>query len=229
MKPPSIYEFGGREDVVRRVQTPLATHFRGHSPVLDIGCGRGIFLQILMAAGIDAIGLDHSDEAVASCREKGFQVHCEDAHIYLTRNEQRFGGIFCSQVIEHLDYEDALALLKLCHAALRPDGVLLLVTPNPLDLSIISEIFWLDPTHVRPYPGALLKSMLESVGLQPTIERYFLGDWRLVGRKNLLAYFFRRMLLGRYYGKPNTMILARKSTPAIPAKNNGQPSSSAVR
>jgi SAM-dependent methyltransferase len=203
----------------------LAKHFRGCSPVLDIGCGRGIFLQILAAAGIEAVGLDHSDEAVALCREKGFQVHREDAHRYLTRNEQRFGGIFCSHVIEHLAYEDALSLVKLCHSALRPDGVLLLLTPNPQDLAVISEVFWLDPTHVRPYPGPLLKSMLESVGLQVKIERYFLGDWRLVGRKNLPAYLLRRMLLGRYYGKSNTMILASKSTATTTAKNNGQPSS----
>src|SRR6266446_7543647 len=201
MKPTSLYEFGGDENAVRRIQAPLAKHFRGCSPVLDIGCGRGIFLQILADAGIEAIGLDHSDEAVALCRDKGFQVHREDAHTYLTRNEQRFGGIFCSHVIEHFAYEDALALIKLCHAALRDDGVLLLLTPNPQDLAVISEVFWLDPTHVRPYPGPLLKTMLETVGLQVRIERYFLGDWRLVGRKHLPAYFLRRMLLGRYYGK----------------------------
>jgi SAM-dependent methyltransferase len=210
MKSVSLYQFGSDENVVRRIQSPFVEFFRGAAPVLDIGCGRGIFLQLLSEAGIDAIGLDHSDEAVALCQEKGFQVHREDAQAYLGRNPGQFGGIFCSHVIEHMAYDDALAFLELCHSALRRDGILILVTPNSQDLAVISEIFWLDPTHVRPYPVPLLKSMLASVGFRVSLHRHFLGDWRLIGRRNLPGYFLRRMLLGRYYGKPNTLVLARK-------------------
>jgi 2-polyprenyl-3-methyl-5-hydroxy-6-metoxy-1,4-benzoquinol methylase len=211
MKPISLYEFGSDENVVRRIQRPFVEFFRGAAPVLDIGCGRGIFLQLLSDAGIDAIGLDHSDEAVALCQQKGFQVQREDARIYLGRNPGRFGGIFCSHVVEHMGYDDALAFLQLCSDALRNDGVIVLVTPNPQDLAIISEIFWLDPTHVRPYPALLLKSMLASAGFRVGLHRHFLGDWRLIGRRNLPGYLLRRMLLGRYYGKPNTLVLARKN------------------
>jgi O-antigen chain-terminating methyltransferase len=211
MKPISLYEFGSDENVVRRIQRPFVEFFRGAAPVLDIGCGRGIFLQLLSEAGIDAIGLDHSDEAVALCRQKGFQVHRENAQVYLGRNPGKFGGIFCSHVIEHMAYDDALAFLQLCHDSLRNDGVLVLVTPNTQDLAVISEIFWLDPTHVRPYPAPLLKSMVESVGFHVSLQRRFLGNWRLIGRRNLPGYFLRRMLLGRYYGKPNTLVLARKN------------------
>jgi 2-polyprenyl-3-methyl-5-hydroxy-6-metoxy-1,4-benzoquinol methylase len=206
----SLYKFGSDEDVVRRVQQSFADLFRGAAPVLDIGCGRGIFLEILARAGIEAIGLDHSDESVEFCREKGFRVQREDAHTFLAGTEQQFGGIFCSHVIEHLAYEDASALLKLCYRALRPGGVLLVVTPNPLDLAVISEIFWLDPTHVRPYPAPLLRNMSEAAGFRISLVRQFLGDWRLIGRRNLPVYLLRKLLLGRYYGKPNTLVLARK-------------------
>lgn len=209
-RPVSLYEFGGSEKVVRHIQRPFVKFFQNASPVLDIGCGRGIFLELLTSAGVDAVGLDHSDEALAFCRRKGFEVYQADARSYLAQNEHQFGGIFCSHVIEHFAYEDALELIQLCHAALRPGGVLLLVTPNPLDLAVITEIFWLDPTHVRPYPTQLLKSMLASSGFRVTLERRFLGDWHLIGKRHLAGYLVRRLLLGRYYGKPNALVLAKK-------------------
>jgi 2-polyprenyl-3-methyl-5-hydroxy-6-metoxy-1,4-benzoquinol methylase len=209
MKSISLYNFGGSEDVVRRIQARFVNLFKGSDPVLDVGCGRGIFLELLSNAGIEVVGIDHSEESVSWCRQKGFMVHREDARSYLGRNKEKFGGIFCSHVIEHMAYEDAASFLELCNFALRAGGVVLIVTPNPADIAV-TEIFWLDPTHVRPYPKLLLKSMLEATGFQVTMEKQFLGNWRLVGRRNLPAYILRRLLLGRYYGKPQTLLLAKK-------------------
>lgn len=210
----SLYEFGSSEDTVRRVQKPFVEFFRNSAPVLDIGCGRGVFLKLLADARIESVGIDHSEEALAICREKGFNVRREDARTYLDAAPERLGGIFCSHVIEHMGYEDALAFLGLCYRALRPGGVLLLVTPNPEDICIMSDIFWLDPTHVRPYPRSLLKSMLKSSGFRVRLAKSFLGSWRLVGKRNLPGFLLRRMLLGKYFGKPNTLVLAEKSLDA---------------
>jgi SAM-dependent methyltransferase len=210
VSPISLYEFGSSEDTVRRIQKRFVEFFRGCAPVLDIGCGRGVFLKLLSDAGIEAFGIDHSEEALVICREKGFSVRRDDARSYLSAEPERFGGIFCSHVIEHMGYDDALAFLELCRRALRPGGILLLVTPNPEDICIMSDIFWLDPTHVRPYPRLLLQTMLESAGLQVQLAKSFLGSWRLVGKRNMPGYLLRRMLLGKYFGKPNTMLLARK-------------------
>ena len=163
MKPISLYEFGVTEDLVRRIQKRFVEHFRGCGPVLDIGCGRGVFVELLTAAGIKAIGLDHSQEAITACEAKGL-----------------------------------------------PRAKLLLITPNPEDLSVIAEIFWLDPTHVRPYPRKLLRAMLDAVGFQILLDEQYLGSWKMVGRRHLPAYFYRRLLLGRYFGRPNTMMLAKK-------------------
>jgi 2-polyprenyl-3-methyl-5-hydroxy-6-metoxy-1,4-benzoquinol methylase len=190
----SLYEFGGSEDTIRRIQKPFVEFFRSSAPVLDIGCGRGIFLQLLSDAGIQACGIDHSEEALAACRQKGFSVHCEDARSYLSKQPERFGGIFCSHVIEHMAYEDALVFIDLCYRALRPGGLLLLVTPNPEDICIMSDIFWLDPTHVRPYPKLLLETMLESAGFRVRLARQFLGSWRLVGSRRRRPGFLVRRL-----------------------------------
>jgi 2-polyprenyl-3-methyl-5-hydroxy-6-metoxy-1,4-benzoquinol methylase len=208
----SLYEFGSSEDTVRRIQKPFVEFFRDSAPVLDIGCGRGVFLKLLSDAGIEAFGIDHSEEALAKCRAKGLSVRREDAQLYLNAEPERFGGIFCSHVIEHMGYEDALAFLGLCCRALRPGGILVLVTPNPEDICIMSDIFWLDPTHVRPYPRLLLQTMLESAGFQVRLSKSFLGSWRLVGKRNLPGYLLRRLLLGKYFGKPNTLLLAGKKS-----------------
>jgi len=206
----SLYEFGGSEDVVRSIQLRFVEYFRNSGPVLDVGCGRGLFLELLRAAKIEAVGIDHSQESVAACRERGFAVECIDAREYLARAEGNFGGIFCSHVIEHMGYDDAMTLLALCHRALRDGGILLLVTPNPEDIWVISEIFWLDPTHVRPYPKLLLQSMLQANGFRVNRTKQFLGSWRMIGWRNLPMYFIRRILLGRHFGRPNTLLLAEK-------------------
>lgn len=210
MKPISLYEFGANEEIVRKIQRPFVDFFRQSGPVLDMGCGRGVFLELLAAAGIEAVGVDSSEESVAACQKKGFTVCREDGRSVLSRTPGHFGGIFGSHVIEHMGYEEAMAFLELCYKALRPGGKLLLVTPNPEDLMVMGEIFWLDPTHVRPYPRLLLKAMLEAAGFRVILEKQFLGSWRMIQRRNLPIYLVRRLLLGRYYGKQNTLVLAQK-------------------
>ena len=207
----SLYEFGGSEDLVRRTQERFVKLFRNSGPVLDIGCGRGVFLELLKKAGIEGVGIDHSSESISVCRQKGLVVDQEDARKYLAGAPGRFGGIFCSHVIEHMDYDSAMAFLSLCHQALRPEGIVIIVTPNPEDLAVIAEFFWLDPTHIRPYPKLLLQSMVQANGFAIRRTEQFLGSWRLVGRRKLPAYFLRRILLGRYFGRPNTFVLAEKT------------------
>jgi 2-polyprenyl-3-methyl-5-hydroxy-6-metoxy-1,4-benzoquinol methylase len=209
-QPISLYEFGGSEDLVRRTQRRFVEFFRNSSPVLDIGCGRGVFLELLASGGVEAVGLDHSSESIAACEAKGFTVYRQEADEYLRKSAAQFGGIFCSHVIEHMGYDDAMAFLELCYAVLRPGGKLLLVTPNPEDVTVIGEIFWLDPTHVRPYPLKLLMRMAEAAGFRVTMTDQYMGNWRMTGRRQLPGYLFRRLLLGRYFGRPNTMVLAEK-------------------
>jgi O-antigen chain-terminating methyltransferase len=206
----SLYEFGGSEETIRDLQKNFVKFFAGCGPVLDIGCGRGVFLELLSAADIANIGIDHSEEALNACRSKGLEVSQEDGQTFLKKNAGAFGGIFCSHVIEHMAYDDAMSFLALCDAALRPGGVLLLVTPNPDDLTIMSEIFWLDPTHVRPYPMLLLQRMLQSLGFEIRVAKQILGSWRLMGRRQIPGFLMRRALLGRHYGRPNTVVVARK-------------------
>jgi len=204
----SLYEFGASEGAVRYLQQRFVRRFRGCSPVLDIGCGRGIFLSLLKDAGIEAVGLDHADEAVQASRGHGFNIEQAECLPFLETTQQKFGGIFCSHVIEHMDFESATRLIEACRRVLRPGGKLVIVTPNPEDLAIIGVIFWLDPTHVRPYPLQLLCSMLEGSGFTVTQREQFNGGWRLIGRRHLLTFYWKKILLGNNYGRPNTAVTA---------------------
>jgi 2-polyprenyl-3-methyl-5-hydroxy-6-metoxy-1,4-benzoquinol methylase len=223
MKSISLYEFGGSEHVVRKFHKRLVRFFQNSGPVLDIGCGRGIFLGLLAEAGIQGVGVDHSPESLEYCRTKGFDVLQEDARSFLCRHKRKFGGIFCSHVIEHMGYEDAMTFLRLCFNALLPGGSLVMLTPNPEDLSIMGDIFWLDPTHVRPYPRLLLASMLQTTGFQVTVARPMLGHWRMIGPQNMFSYFFKRLVLGRFYGKPNLLMVAKAPADSAPQAAGRQP------
>jgi SAM-dependent methyltransferase len=206
-----LYEFGGTEDQVRRIQKRFLRYFADCKVVLDLGCGRGIFLELLREKGKQGLGVDDAKEAIDACRTKGFtQVYQDDAIRFLTGKRAKYDGIFCSHLIEHLQYEEALRLLELCSEALKPAGTLVLVTPNPSDLQVLSEIFWLDPTHKRFYPLPLVKIMLQHFGFAVVQQGKFLGSWRTIRRRHLPGYLFRRLLWGEYFGKPNAFIVAKK-------------------
>src|SRR5919109_1335115 len=102
----SLYEFGGDEELVRRIQARFVRFFAGCERVLDIGCGRGIFLDLLRNAKISCVGIDPATESIEACKARGFSdVVCEDAITYLAQHARDFDGIFCSHVIEHMAYQ----------------------------------------------------------------------------------------------------------------------------
>jgi 2-polyprenyl-3-methyl-5-hydroxy-6-metoxy-1,4-benzoquinol methylase len=209
------YRFSFPEDRLRAHQEPLADRFQGCRSVLDIGCGRGVMLDLLRERGIPAEGIDILPEAVDYCRAKGHTVHLTEATQFLAGVEGGYDGMLGSHVVEHLDFESASRLLDLCLRALRPGGVLVLVTPNPRDLEILGDVFWLDPTHRRPYPPELVASMLESSGYSGISTRTPLG--RPARRRGWPSWLLHKLMLGRYYGNPETIAVGRKPDARTPA------------
>lgn len=165
-----LYEFAAPVEVLRARQTKYVDHFKEHGArrVLDLGCGRGLFLEALRAAGIEACGIDLSAEAVEECRGKGFTALYRGDALQVTESlaakGEQYDGIYCSHLIEHLPVSTAIALLRNAQRLLNDGGLLIIVTPNPASYHVIAEGFWLDPTHARPYPRALVERMLNNIG-----------------------------------------------------------------
>lgn len=158
--------FRGSEEYVRENQLFYVPLFREAGRVLDIGCGRGEFLELLRDQNIPARGIEMSDESVGYCRSKGLEVEKADLFSYLAGlPEASEDVIFCSQVVEHLEPARLPELVQLCASRLRKGGVLAMETPNPECLAIFATHFYLDPTHTRPVPHPLLAFYLEESGM----------------------------------------------------------------
>ena len=172
-------KFRGREDHIRAGLDRYLPYFKDHKNVIDLGCGRGEFLQTMRHAGVTAHGIDLHDESIAHCLSQGLTAEKVDMFPYLdSQPDGTFDGVFCSQVIEHLKPQDLQKLIKLLAAKTSKGAVVAFETPNPECLAIFATHFYLDPTHVRPVPSALLTFYLEESGfgrieiirLSPAVE-----------------------------------------------------------
>ena len=155
---------GGEEEIRQRLQVYLP-RLREAAPVLDLGCGRGEALALLQEEGVCCRGIDSSAAMVRRSSQRGLRVEQGDLLEALAGVEPgSVGGIVSFHVIEHLPPEAVDRLVRLAFAALRPGGLLLLETPNPLSVSVTARSFWLDPTHVRPVHPETLRASYESAG-----------------------------------------------------------------
>jgi len=162
----------GSADLIRERQAVYAEEFRAAAPVLDIGCGRGEFLSLLREAGVEARGVDLDADMVAHCRDEGFDVERADAVGYLSGlDDGSLGGIFCAHVLEHLDSKALFRLLELAAAKLRPRGLFVAETPNPLSLVALAN-FSADLSHNRPLHPSTLSFLARQAGFRDVKLRF---------------------------------------------------------
>jgi O-antigen chain-terminating methyltransferase len=163
---------GSSQEVKNRVKRYLEW-FSPDQKVLDLGCGRGDWLEVLGNYGVNAIGIDLDFRSVKSCQDKGLNAMHSDMFEYLENSEdESFDGITSLQVIEHIEPVRLFELVGLCHQKLRKGGVLVLETPNPTVLYTMLVNFYVDPTHIRPVHPNWLKFVLESVGFSDVYIDY---------------------------------------------------------
>ncbi len=157
--------FRGAEERIRAMQSMYVEKFVGARNVLDIGCGRGEFLEAARDAGIGARGIDLNEESVALCRGKGLEAEVADLFTYLPAlADSSLGGVYCAQVIEHIAPERLPEMIRVLSEKTAAGSLVAFETPNPECLAIFASHFYIDPTHTRPVPSSLLAFYLEEAG-----------------------------------------------------------------
>jgi SAM-dependent methyltransferase len=157
-------QFRGSQDTIRQRLESYLPYFSGATDVLDVGCGRGEFLDLLKAHGVSARGLDLNHEMVEVCRARGLQVAEADVVSYLEGlPDASLGGLFAAQVVEHLQPGYLLRFLELAHHTLRAGAPLVIETLNPACWAAFFDSFIRDITHVWPlHPDTLRYLVLAS-------------------------------------------------------------------
>jgi O-antigen chain-terminating methyltransferase len=205
---------GPREEIKERLKVHLPRIQQSNAgsleaPVLDLGCGRGEWLQLLSEYDFVGRGVDTNPVMVGRCCDLGLQAIEADALAYLKSLPDRcLGAITSFHMIEHVPFEALMAIVDEAMRVLQSGGLLILETPNPQNVLVGSQTFWIDPTHVHPVLSQTLRFFLEARGfcqlevinLQPYPEtarvpedsalaqrfnEYFYGpqDYCIIGRR----------------------------------------------
>ena len=132
---------------------------------LDLGCGRGEWLELLKESGFPAYGVDLDESMLNACRERDLKVEECDALEALKRiPDQSLTIVSGFHLAEHLPFDSLRSLVREALRVLKPAGLLILETPNPENISVGTSTFYLDPTHQRPIPPPLLSFLAEYTG-----------------------------------------------------------------
>src|SRR2546421_5718717 len=162
----------GSVESVRERQRGHADDFRDQGPALDVGCGRGELVALLGEAGIEARGIDADADMVAYARGDALDVEQADAVTYLDRlDDGSLGGMFLGQVVEHLPPAILVRVFELVAAKLKPIGVLVAETINPLSPLALRNYF-ADLTHAQPLVPETLALLARHAGFDETEIRF---------------------------------------------------------
>ncbi|OFA02579.1 bifunctional 2-polyprenyl-6-hydroxyphenol methylase/3-demethylubiquinol 3-O-methyltransferase UbiG [Duganella sp. HH101] len=161
---------GSRELIKQRLRAyepffgPLRT-LQAPPAALDLGCGRGEWLELLGEQGFRAHGVDLDDGMLAACRERGLDVELGDAIACLRAlPDNSLAVVSAFHLVEHIPFELLQTLVAESRRVLLPGGLLIMETPNPENLVVGASSFYLDPTHLRPIPPQLLAFVTEFGG-----------------------------------------------------------------
>jgi O-antigen chain-terminating methyltransferase len=179
--------------------------------VLDLGCGRGEWLELLHESGIEARGVDSNHIQLEQCRVRGLDVTEADFLVHLkSMATESVGAITGFHIIEHLSFNTLVVLLNEVTRVLRPGGIVIFETPNPDNVVVGSHYFYLDPTHRHPLPSELMEFVFKHHGFRD-IEVLKLHPWdsgRVAGEGELTERFN-----GYFYGPMDYAVLGRKVAP----------------
>ena len=207
---------GTREEIKdrSRVYLPLlhehkiGTH---QMPILDLGCGRGEWLELLLEGNLVARGIDINRVLLAHCKDAGLNVEEDDLLQHLRKQPSHsLGAVTGFHIIEHLPFDLLVRVFDETVRVLKPGGLAIFETPNPQNVLVGSHNFYLDFTHRNPLPPLTTQFILEARGLcdvqilplHPYPECLKLQDDRTELAKRFNEYF---------YGPQDYAVIGRKA------------------
>jgi O-antigen chain-terminating methyltransferase len=165
---------GSRELILERLKVylpflePLKA-LEADPVVLDLGCGRGEWLEMVTDAGFTATGVDLDEGMLEGCRVRGLPAERDDAVGALKkRADDSLSVISAFHLVEHIPFTALQELIAESLRVLKPGGLLILETPNAENLFVGSNGFYMDPTHEKPIPHLLLSFLTEFTGFDRT-------------------------------------------------------------
>jgi O-antigen chain-terminating methyltransferase len=215
---------GSREDIRQRLQVYLplvAKSLAGaRRAVLDLGCGRGEWLELVREQGWQGLGVDCNRAMLEQCRQRGLEVVEGQTLAYLrSLPDASLGVVTAFQLVEHLPPQDLQTLLHETVRVLQPGGLAVFETPNPENLVVGSCDFYRDLGHVRPLHPDTLRVLAEQHGLVRVevlrLNSHCLGDppeplpWHhpLAGYLNPIM----AMIQQRLFAAPDFAVVGRKA------------------
>ena len=161
---------GSREDIRQRLSYYLpmlheSVAGKDGATVLDVGCGRGEWLELLRDEKILARGIDINESMAQECVKRGLDVDVGDAIAKLRQlPDNAFGALTGFQIIEHVSLDALIELIEQAHRVVQPGGLVIFETPNPENVVVGACDFYTDPTHQRPLPPVLMQFLVEAGG-----------------------------------------------------------------
>lgn len=164
-------------------------------PALDLGSGRGEWLTLLAEHDVRGTGVDQNLVAVEQARKLGLDVRHGDLFETLKSSEDAcYRLVSAFHVVEHLPWEMQLKLFTECRRVIAPDGILIIEWPNTDNISVATQHFWLDPTHVRPLPILLASFMAEYAGFKKIeIKKFRAPIFKAPGKSNKPSKIYRSL------------------------------------
>lgn len=157
--------FRGNEEKIKEKLKRYLPYFSHADHILDIGCGRGEFIELLQQEGKQAEGIDISESMLRIAIEKGLKCFESDALQYLKQQPSASkGGIFSAQVVEHLQPDYLRDMVVEAFRVLKKNSPIVLETVNPLSVFALSNIYFLDVTHQKPLHPEFMRYLAESSG-----------------------------------------------------------------
>ena len=152
----------------------------------DAGCGRGEWLELMLEEGLDPYGVDLEDGMLAACHELKLSVGKGDAVEFIASLEDESQIIVTAfHVVEHISFSALQTFINEALRVLKPGGLLIMETPNPENIKVATENFYLDPTHIKPIPSKLLSFLPEFYGYKRTEIIRLQENKELARRENI--------------------------------------------